>query len=468
MSLPIVITTCSRLMMDIADFTMITTLGDAAQGAIMPAQLIMWTFVVLGMGTVGIVNTFVSQSLGRERPAETSAYAWQGVYLSFGYGVACLGLYTALPQIIQWTGHHPDIAALELAYCRAIVFAIGPTIACEALAGFFNGVQRPVVTMWTAIEANVLNVIVSMTLIFGVGPFPEMGIAGAGWGTVCGVSFRFVRLLIAFLSPHYHGKYASRNTWRLDGTKLRAIVRMGIPQGLQWLSDVLVWMLFTNFLIGRLFEPAHLIASNVSWQFMRIGFMPAIGVGIAVSSLVGKAIGAGDPDRAMRYTKWAVWILLGYLGALSGVYMIYRADMIALFNPDPEIIRIGSAIMVCAVIFQMSDALGITYNAALRGAGDTFWPAIIFVVSHWVIVIGGGLSVALLKPEWGSIGPWSAATFLLIFLGFALWWRWHSRAWQKINLFAHEGESAARLSGENNEIGHIEKANAPNGPTVPT
>jgi len=443
MSVPIVITTCSRMVMDLADFKMISYLGDSAQGAMMPAQLIMWVFMVLGMGTVSMVNTFVSQSLGRERPHDTSAYAWQGIYLSFAYGTVCWLLYPALPRIIAWTGHSPSIAALELAYCQAVVFAIGPTIACEALAGFFNGIHKPKVTMWTAIEANVLNVILSLALIFGVGPIPAMGIAGAAWGTVFGVSYRFVRLLIAFLSSKYHQPYHTRTTWRIERDKLLAIVRVGIPLGLQWVSDVMVWMLFINILIGRLFGDMHLIASNVAWQYMRIAFMPAIGVGIAVSSLVGKAIGQGDHNMAMRYTRTAVLILFGYLGTLSVVYLVYRAELIAWFNPDPEIVRIASGIMICAVIFQLSDALGITYNAALRGAGDTFWPAVLFVISHWVIVIGGGLAIALLKPEWGSIGPWLAATVLLIFLGFALWWRWRSRAWQKIDLFSHERETGA-------------------------
>ncbi len=440
MSIPIVITTCSRLVMDLADFTMITTLGNAAQGAIMPAQLVMWTFIVLGMGTTSIVNTFVAQSLGRGRPKETSAYAWQGIYMSLGYGTACLGLYAFLPHAIRWTGHSPQIAELELIYCNVMVLSIGPSIAGEALAGFFNGIQKPKVTMWTAIEANLLNVGLSLALMYGVGPIPAMGIAGVAWGTVAGVSYRFVRLLLAFLSSENHARFSTRTTWKFDGEKVQSIIRVGFPQGLQWLSDVVVWMLFINFLVGRMFDDAHLIASNVAWQFMRIAFMPAIGVGIALSSLVGKAVGQGDPKMAMRFARWAVMILLGYLGVLSLFYLFYRVELIELFNTDPKIVRIASNIMICAVIFQVSDALGITYNAALRGAGDTFWPAMLFVVSHWVIVIGGGWTIATLKPDWGSIGPWSAATFLLIFLSVALWWRWSSGAWQKINIFSGEDE----------------------------
>ena len=94
--------------------------------------------------------------------------------------------------------------------------------------------------------------------------------------------------------------------------------------------------------------------------------------------------------------------------------------------------------MICAAIFQVFDGLGIAYNSALRGAGDTLWPAMFSSISHWSIVVGGGYVVAVLKPEWGSLGPWTAGTVLLILLSLALWWRWHSRAWQKIDIFKHE------------------------------
>ncbi|GJM26247.1 MAG: MATE family efflux transporter [Phycisphaerae bacterium] len=456
MSIPIVITTCSRLVMDLADFTMIThldkvnDLNGAAQGAIMSAQLIMWTFIVLGLGTISIVNTFVSQSLGRGRNAETSAYAWQGIYMGFAYSALCLGLYGVFPIVINWIGHSERIAELELIYCNVMILSIAPTIAGEALASFFNGIHRPKVTMWSAIEANILNIAVSWILMFGLAPIPALGFAGtpalgfagAAWGTVVGVSYRFVRLLLVFLAHKNNATYSSRTTRRIDGEKMRSIIRVGVPQGFQWISEVVVWMLFVNVLIGRMFEDADLIASSVAWQFMRISFMPAIGVGIALSSLVGKAVGQGNPKLAMRYAKFAVLILVVYMGTLSIIYLQFRRELVGWFNDDPQVIDIAARIMICAVIFQVSDALGITYNSALRGAGDTFWPAMLYVISHWVIVIGGGWAIATLKPEWGSIGPWSAATFLLLFLSAALWWRWSSGAWQKINIFAKENESA--------------------------
>ena len=90
---------------------------------------------------------------------------------------------------------------------------------------------------------------------------------------------------------------------------------------------------------------------------------------------------------------------------------------------------------VCAGVFQLFDALGITYSAALRGAGDTFIPSIFFIASLWVVIVGGGWAMVKLFPQLGSIGPWIAAASLIIITAGFLWWRWHGRAWMKIDIF---------------------------------
>ncbi|HRX84214.1 MAG TPA: MATE family efflux transporter [Phycisphaerae bacterium] len=445
MAVPTVITLCSRMLMDLADFAMISRLPNApdAQAAILPAQITLWTFIVTGLATVSITNTFVSQSSGRGRLRDASAYTWQSVYLALGYGVFALVLYPLLPHVFAWIGHPPQVQVLEWTYARICLFTVGLTVASEAFSGFFNGLHRPKVTMWAAIEANLINVVISMILIYGLLGFPAMGIAGAAWGTLIGVTYRVVRLGLTFASGHFAAAYGSREMWRLDLAKMRAVIRTGLPQGLQATSDVCVWMVFINVLTGRLFGQTALVASNVAWQYLRISFMPTFGVGIAMTALIGKAIGQRDHALAQRIARIAIGIIVLYMATLSLVYLIFRYQLIALFNSEPEVVAIGGAVMVCAVIWQVFDGIGIGYHNALKGAGDTLWPAVLLIVSHWLIVVAGGYTMAKLFPEWGVLGPWSAAAALIIFLGFALWWRWRSGAWQRVDIFRHEAPDPA-------------------------
>ena len=270
--------------------------------------------------------------------------------------------------------------------------------------------------MWSAIEGNIVNAVVSCALIFGFLGLPKLGIAGAAWGTVAGTMYRTIRLTLTMCSAEYDETYASRRTWRPDRAKMVSILRVGSPSGLQLVSDVVVWTVFINVLVGKYFGTEHLIATNVVWQYLRISFMPCLGIAFALTALVGRAIGEGNPERAIRLTRIAIVGMMGYMGALSVIYFLGRHSFVALFNSDPTIVQIGSGVLVCAAIFQVFDAMGVGYNNALRGAGDTLWPAVMFVVTHWVIIIGGGYAMVIFFHELGSIGPWIAATVLILVL----------------------------------------------------
>lgn len=440
MSVPMVITTCSPMVMQVADFWMVSRLGRAAQAAILPAQMMIWIYIAMGMGLVLAVNTFASQCLGKGRLRDCSAYAWQGLYLSIFLGVVGFGVWPLLPSILNLVGHEPAVRAMEMDYMWVMVYAIGPTIAAAALSSFFNGVHKPKVTMWSAIEANALNIALDYCLIFGAFGFPELGIRGAAYATFIAVVYRTVRLTVTMCGGHYRETYASRETYALDMRKIRGLLRVGAPQGGQWLSDVIVWSTFVSVLIGKTFGTAHLAATNIAWQYMRISFMPTLGVGIALTSMVGKAIGQEKPQRAIRLTRITLIIAMAYMLAMSAVYLFGREWLISLFTAEPDVIAIGATVLICAAVFQVFDAMGMIYNSALRGAGDTFWPAVLFVVSHWLIVIGGGYLVVEFLPQWGSTGPWIAASGLIIFVGLALWFRWHGRKWMKIDIFKYDKE----------------------------
>jgi MATE family multidrug resistance protein len=330
------------------------------------------------------------------------------------------------------------VQAAEIDYLKYAILTTGPTIASSGLGWYFIGIHRPWITTWSALEAVVINAVVSYLLIFGYCGLPVMGIAGAAIGTVVATTFRTVRLAVTMVLPGIHREYGTRDSWRPSWSGMMKLLRYGTPFGLQITSEVVVWAIFVNVLIGRLFGTAELIATNTAWQYLRIAFVPSLGVGQALTALVGKSIGSGDPQRAIREVHWATVITNIYMGSLAVLYIVLGQRLIALFNDTPEVVAIGGWVMVCAGVFQLFDALGITYSAALRGAGDTFIPSIFFIASQWVIIVGGGYAMVLLFPQLGSIGPWIAAASLIIITAGFLWWRWHGKAWMKIDIFGEK------------------------------
>jgi MATE family multidrug resistance protein len=462
MSIPVVVTTSSRALMDVADFVMIKWMHiPEAQAAILPSQMMMWSYLVLGMGVVSLVTTFTAQCLGGGREKECGGYAWQSIYIAALFGLLATAAVPYVPALVAWIGHDPAVQALEIAYTKVALLTAGPTIAAGGLGWYFIGIHRPYVTMWSVLEANVVNVVVSYVLIFGLFGFEAMGIAGAAWGTLVAVSYRTVRLALALCTPSMEARFASRSGWRPDLRKLANLLRVGLPCGVQWLSEVLVWALFVNVLVGRRFGTSDLIATNTVWQYMRVAFMPTIGVGQSLTSLVGRSIGAGDHARAIRETRIGLGITFAYMGMLSVIYALYGGRLVGWFNNDPEVVRIGAVVMLFAAVFQLFDSVGITYNAALRGAGDTLWASVLFIVGSWVIIIGGGLTVTALAPQWGSIGPWATSSSCIIFTAIMLWWRWHGRRWMRIDLLGSGGAPAPVVAGESS-LGAVNGAE-PNG-----
>ncbi len=436
MALPAVITTSSRAAMDVIDYVMVAQLPTHdAQAAILPAQVVMWSYIVFGLGVVTMVNTFAAQALGRGDRRETAAYAWQGIYVAAFFGLLATVVVAFVPGAVAWIGHEPGVQQNEIAYMRIALLTAGPTLIAEGLGWFFIGIHRPTIPMWTALEAIVVNFVVALVLIFGFFGFEPMGIAGAAWGTMAAVCYRSVRLGASFLAPSVHSVFGTRHAWRPSATRLIKLLRVGIPCGTQLTSEVVVWAIFVNLLIGRKFGTDHLIATNAAWQYMRVAFMPTIGVGRALSALVGKSIGERNHLRARRETRIAAVLTIAYIGVLSLVYTIWGEELIRLLTHNDGVARIGRGVMICTAVFQLFDAVSITYTSSLRGAGDTFVPSVFFIVSHWLIIIGGGWWIATTFPQLGSLGPWIAAALLIGMTAVFLWWRWHGGAWMRIALF---------------------------------
>jgi MATE family multidrug resistance protein len=184
-----------------------------------------------------------------------------------------------------------------------------------------------------------------------------------------------------------------------------------------------------------------------------------MGVGQALTALVGKSIGAAKPEQAVREVRIATVIVVAYMGSLAVLYFALGGQLMALFNNEPGVLAIGGWIMACAAVFQLFDAVGITYTAALRGAGDTFIPSVFFVASQWLMIVGGGWLVATLYPQLGSVGPWLTAACLIIITAGFLWWRWNGRAWMKIDMFgdrkAQRGDLAETALDEPVTAGHV-------------
>jgi MATE family multidrug resistance protein len=444
LALPMIGMTISRMLMGFIDFVMVSQLGTAAQAAISPCTLLLFVIACLGMGMAQGVQTFVSQAEGRGEPERGGTYVWQTLYLAVAAMLlsAPIALSTGIwfPVLGRFGEHPADVQEMEIAFLRWGLFSIGPMTACAGLESFYNGIKRPKIGLIAVIASLVTIALGNYVLIFGHFGCPKMGIAGSGLATLLAWCVRLIVLLAPLGSQVIDAKYRTLANWRPDLAKARDLVRVGGPISFQWLVDIGAWFVFLQLMMPP-FGKVEMAAAALAIQFMHLSFMPALGLGMALTTQVGNAVGAGQADEAEMRVKVARRVICIYMTAMAVVFVFAGRPLaeVLSFDSDPllrgQVIAATATVLLWVALFQFSDALCIVYSFASRGAGDTRVPALLFAVCCWGIFVAGGYAMTHFAPSWGVHGPWLMCSLYIIVLGVLLWRRFHSRAWEKIKLF---------------------------------
>ncbi|MEM1058118.1 MAG: MATE family efflux transporter [Verrucomicrobiota bacterium] len=435
---PMVAIQTTHVVMQFTDAFMVKELGADALAAILPAGLVFWIPIAFAYGFLSSINTFVAQCLGKTDFPGCGHYTWQGIILAALYGTAVLALWPLAPAIFAQLGHSAAVQALEVEYFQICLLSGGVFLVLQALSNFYIGIHRPGLLFWFAAGGAILNIGLNYVLIFGHFGFPELGFAGAAWGTVLATAAQCLALLVHFLTGARASAFLTRRV-RVEWRAMWEMVRIGFPTGLQILFDLMSWGVALVWLVGW-FGTVHLAATTIVVRYMHLSFMPAVGVGQVLQALVGRAIGSGDPETANQHAYTAFRLCIAYMVLMAIGFVLFREQLIDLFvktgEPDAtEIIHIGAGVFIIAGIFQAFDAIGIVFVNALRGAGDTLWPAVVTGVMCVSIFIGGGVLVATYVPALESWGPWLMGMVYIIPLSLVLWARWVWGPWRTISIF---------------------------------
>ncbi|UCC96580.1 MAG: MATE family efflux transporter [Phycisphaerales bacterium] len=434
---PMIVTTVSFTIMQFVDRFMVSRLGTNALAAILPAGYVSFLPSGLAIGAFTSLNTFVSQSLGRGDRRACSNYYWQAVYIGLAYFAAVVVvMWPTAPWIFKTMGQPANVIEMEVIYLRIILYAHILAVINWSSSQFFMGIHRPIVTMCASLAGQVVNVVANYALIFGKLGFPEMGIAGAGWGTFIGIAVGAGINLAALLSSRMNATFRSRHTMSVDFSRMYDLLKVGLPAGIGLTVNVALWGVILVGLVGR-FGTEALAATSAALAFTSLSVMPVVGLGTALTAAVGKTIGQGRKDLALRQTSVCLRVGLVYMGLVGICFFLFRNALMRFWSADAKVIEIGAHILICAAVYQTFHAARTIYSGSLRGAGDTIWLAVISAVGAVVILWLGGAIIARLWPSLGALGPWIAAMLSIISVGLANRWRFKSRRWMDIDLFKH-------------------------------
>jgi MATE family, multidrug efflux pump len=436
LSLPIILTMTSHTVMQTVDALMLGQHSKDELAAIYPAGLMYYVVAALMMGTVTCNNTFVSQSVGRGRPRDGARYTIHAIYIGLGYQLLFLPLYGVSGNIFGLFGHAPAVAELEGTYFSIRTLGLGATGVIMASSTFFQATNRPMIPLITGVIANVINLFGDWLLIFGKWGFPELGIKGAAAMTVAANWFEAILLIVVFLSWRNHRVYRTRRWAPFEWQRLRQLLSVGIGSGIHWVIDIASWSIFISAVVARL--GTDIAAGNsAAGNILHLSFMPTIGLNIGISALVGRHIGEKHIRRAKRVAYIGMGLAASYMGAMGTIFVLNRHSLIALFVKGGDgsgVISAGAVILCYGVLYQIVDGIGIIAYGALKGAGDTRFPAWCSAIVAWCFFVPAGLYFGR-ADVYGLHGAWISAVIYVWILDVVFFSRFVSERWRKINIF---------------------------------
>jgi len=378
LSLPIVITNLLQVGYNLADTFWLGRYSTNALAAISLGFPLVYLFISLGLGLTVAGSVLVAQHTGAEQATEAEYAASQTVVYTLlaGTVLGAVG-YTAVAQLLQVFGAEPAVLTLAIDYMEVISIGLPFLFGFTVFIALMRGAGDTVTPMLVMVGTVVANVVLDPLLIFGVGPFPELGVEGAAIATVVARgSAMVVGLWIMFRGAH--GIQIRPRQMIPDIAYSRKLLRIGVPASIENTGRAI--SVNAVLVIVTLFSTSVVASFGVGIRVFSMVFMPAIAIDRGVEAMTGQNIGAGREDRVVATNRFAAKASFLVLSALGVLTFAFAPDIIRLFDDSPAVVAEGATFLRwIAPTFGFVGVLR-AYSGGFRGAGKTLTAAAIAVV----------------------------------------------------------------------------------------
>lgn len=447
-ALPLVVSYGSTAMMYVIDRIFLSWDSVDSMAAALPAGVLHYNLAILAIGTVAYSNAFISQYEGAGQPHRVGAVVWHGIYLCVLAALGMLVFAPLAPVIFGWFGHDSAVQVLEARFFRILCLGTLPLLLDTALSSFFSGRGQTWVIMIVNTLGMLINIALDYLLIFGNFGFPRLGIDGAALATVSAftsITFMYLAVMVWMYRGSVYGLCEGR---RFDRELFARLLRFGLPSGLQQFLDVGCWTMFVQ-LIGRLGKE-ELTATSLVFNLNGGVFIPLLGLGTAVTVLVGHRIGEGRPHLAVRTTWLAFALASAYTLLFCGVYLLLPDLILKPYGlaDHAELRQLVIGLLRFVAFYSFFDSMFVVFNAAIRGAGDTrFALGLSFSMGVVLLVLPTYVASVIYGPAGFSVA-WYAVTVFITVLGLGFMARFQQGKWMTMRVIEH---TAAELPARESE-----------------
>jgi putative MATE family efflux protein len=399
LAVPMVMEMLMESLFAITDVFWVGRLGDESVAVIGLTESVMTLVYAVALGISIAATAIVARRIGEKDPAGAAAAAGQVILLGLVSAAALgLGLGAFAPQILRLMGAEDSVITLGTDYARWMLGGNATVFLIFLINAIFRGAGDASLAMRSLWLANAINIILDPCLIFGWGPFPELGVTGAaiatnlGRGT--GVLYQLWHLTRRAGRVHVHMHHL-----RPDWAQQWSILKTAGPGVAQWLIGTTSWL--GLFKILAVFGSTALAGYTIAIRIMMFFWMPAWGLSNAGATLVGQNLGAGQPERSARAVAIATKYNVIFLGIVGLFFITFSRPLASWFTSDPAVLREAStALWIVSLAFPIF-AAGMCLEGAFNGAGDTKTPTRLNFYCLWL----GQVPLAWLLAKTFGLGP---------------------------------------------------------------
>ena len=382
LAVPMVMEMAMESIFAVADVFWVAHLGADAVATVGLTESMLTLIYTAAMGLSIGAMALVARRTGEHDPEGAAHAAGQSILI--GFAVAMLIALFAAPraeELLGMMGASESVVRSGYGFTRVMLGGNATVLLLFMLNAVFRGSGDAAIAMRVLWLGNFLNIVLGPCFIFGLGPFPQLGVTGAAVATNLGRGTAVVCQLVVLARGHARVKVAARHL-RLDLSLMRSVVRLSGSGTIQILIGTASYIGLVRIL--SVFGSSALAGYTIGMRVILFALLPAFGVSNAAATMVGQNLGAKRPDRAEEAVWTATKYNMLFLGAVGLAFLAGARVIAGLFTSDPVVQTFAVACLRTVSVGFVFYAAGMVLTQSFNGAGDTWTPTVINIFVFWV------------------------------------------------------------------------------------
>ncbi|MDQ5870584.1 MAG: MATE family efflux transporter [Acidobacteriota bacterium] len=382
LAIPMVMEMIMESIFAIADIFWVSKLGADAVATVGITESMLALIYAVAIGVSISATATVARRIGEKDPEGAASAAVQSIALGVALAIP-IGIVGALaaPKLLALMGGSPELVAAGWKFTAVMLGGNVVIMLLFLINAIFRGAGDAAIAMRVLWFANILNIVLGPCFIFGLGPFPELGVTGAAVATTIGRGSGVLYQLWT-LSRGRGRIVIERRHLKLDPAVMLRLLRLSGNAVFQILIGTASWIGLVRILSG--FGSSVLAGYTIGIRIIVFALLPSWGMSNAAATMVGQSLGAGKPDRAERSVWIAGFYNMLFLGAVGLVFVVFAPQLISLFTDDPAVVPWGTACLRYVSFGFLFYAWGMVITQAFNGAGDTWTPTWLNLFCFWL------------------------------------------------------------------------------------